>query len=136
MPNSLPRFLVHSVALLALCTAGCGEKSTVESFTPSKDIAREALTTALDAWQKGQAKPGEVEDAEINVQVADPQWAQGAKLKSYEIVESQPGDSPRKFTVKLTLEGEATPSQRTYVVVGKDPLWVMPEDEYNRSSGM
>lgn len=136
MPTSLSKFLVRSIALLIFFVVGCGEKSTVESFTPPKDIAHEALTTALDAWQNGQAKPGEIENAELNVQVADPQWARGAKLKSYEIVEEQPGDSPRKFTVKLTLEGEATPSERTYVVVGKDPLWVMPEDEYNRSSGM
>lgn len=123
-------------ALAVLLAAGCGGGATVESFHPAKDLAREALTTALDAWQGGQEKPGVIEDTEPEVSISDGTWAGGAKLKSYEIVEELPGDAPRKFSVKLSLEGEEAPKDVVYVVVGKDPLWVMLDDEYNRSGGM
>jgi len=136
MNQTISGFAFRTFALLILLAAGCGEKTTVESFTPPKDTARDALTAALHAWKSGQAQPGIIENATPKVQMTDPQWADGAKLKDYEIVEALPGDSPRKFSVKLTLEGEAAPAEKTYVVVGKEPLWVMPEDEYNRSGGM
>ena len=136
MINLISRSLFQSAALALLLAAGCSNNPSVESFTPPKDAARDALTAALDAWQSGQAKPGEIEDVTPTVQMNDPRWAKGAKLKSYEIVEELPGDSPRKFSVKLTLEGEAAPAEITYVVVGKQPLWVMPQEEYDRGAGM
>jgi hypothetical protein len=38
--------------------------------------------------------------------------------------------------VKLTLEGAASAEETTFYVVGKDPLQVMRDSEYNRSGGM
>ena|SRR5579872_3033190 len=136
MTPPLPKSIVRAVALAVLLAAGCGNKDTVESFKPPTDTAREALTAALDAWQGGQAEPGEIEDSELSVQMTDPEWAKGAKLKSYEIVEELPNESPPKFAVKLTLDGAPEPAKVTYVVVGKATLWVMTEAEFNRSSGM
>ena len=94
------------------------------------------MTTALTAWQNGQAEPGPIEGATPAVEASDSTWKSGAKLKSFEIAEGLAGDSPRKFLVKLTLEGAAAPKEVTYVVVGKDPLQVMSDDEYNRDAGM
>jgi hypothetical protein len=131
--------LCRGIALCGLLSllAGCsGGQPSVESFNPKGDAAHEALTTALTAWQNGQAEPGEIKDAEPAVQVSDSTWKSGAKLKSYEIAEEPGGTGPRKFKVKLTLEGAAAPKEVTYVVVGKDPLQVMSEDEYNRDAGM
>jgi len=122
-------------ALLAL-SVGCSNQTSVQSFTPHEDLALEALTEALTAWQNGQAEPGAVAGTEPVVQVNDAKWKGGAKLKSFEITESLPGDSPRMFAVKLTLEGATVPEDVTYVVVGKDPLWVWTKDEYERSAGM
>jgi hypothetical protein len=121
--------------LLAL-HAGCSSQTSVQSFTPHKDMAEEALTEALTAWQNGQAEPGMIEGTDPAVQVNDSKWKSGARLKSFEITQSLPGDSPRMFAVKLTLEGAAAPEDVTYVVVGKDPLWVWTKDEYERSAGM
>jgi hypothetical protein len=127
------RVLVLVLPLLALA---CSGQSSVESFHPKGDVAQEALEAALTAWQNGQAKPGLIEDSDPPVQVQDDAWNAGSKLKSFEIVQALPGDSPRKFAVKLTLEGEAAPAEITYVVVGKNPLHVMREKEYNRDNAM
>jgi len=128
----------RGIALCGLLSllAGCGGGASVESFNPKKDEAREALTEALTAWQKGQAEPGPIKDSNPAVQANDSTWRSGAKLKSFEIAQELPGDAPRKFLVKLTLDGEAAPKEVTYVVYGKVPLWVMSEDEYNRDAGM
>jgi hypothetical protein len=121
---------------LSLIIAGCSGQSSVESFHPKGDVAQEALEAALTAWQNGQPRPGLIEDVDPPVQVQDDAWNAGSKLKSFEIVEALPGDSPRKFKVKLTIEGEAAPVDITYVVVGKNPLHVMREKEYNRDNAM
>ena len=132
--------LCRGIALCGLLSllAGCGSggQTSVESFHPQADDAREALTIALTAWQKGQAEPGEIKDAELAVQASDSTWKSGAKLKSFEIAEEAAGTGPRKFKVKLTLDGVAAPKEVNYIVVGKEPLQVMSEDEYNRDSGM
>jgi hypothetical protein len=123
------------LALFALLS-GCGGKATVESFHPKEDLARGALNTALTAWKNGLEKPGVVDSEDPAVQLVDPAWAAGSKLTSYEVVAELPGKAPPAFTVKLTLEGAATPEETTYFVVGKDPLQVMRESEFNRAGGM
>lgn len=132
------RSLCQGVVLLALVAliAGCSGQSTVESFHPSDGPAEDALNAALTAWQGGQAKPGLIETSKARVQIDDEVWESGAKLKSFEIVEVLAGDGPPKFSVKLTLEGAAAPQDAIYVVVGKDPLMVMTEKQYNRNSDM
>ena len=132
--------LCRGIALCGLLSllVGCGGggQTTVESFNPHEDDAREALETALTAWQKGQAEPGVIKDADPAVQMSDSTWRSGAKLKSFEIAEDPKDNGPRKFKVKLTLEGVDAPKEVIYVVVGKDPLQVFSNDEYNRDAGM
>jgi hypothetical protein len=123
------------LALFAIL-AGCGGRTTVESFHPHEDLAREALDAALTAWTNGLEKPGLIESDEPAVQLVDPAWAAGTKLTSYEVVAELPGKTPPAFTVKLTLEGASSAEEATFFVVGKDPLQVMRDSEYNRSGGM
>jgi hypothetical protein len=136
IPN--PGFCRRAAAALALwaLVSGCGGKATVESFHPRVDLAREALDTALTAWQNGLEKPGLIDTDEPAVQLVDPAWAAGTKLTGYEVIAELPGSTPPSFTVKLSLEGTATPEETTYFIVGKDPLQVMRDSEYNRAGGM
>lgn len=128
--------LVAMLSLMAVL-AGCGGGQTsVESFHPQADFAEEALTAALTAWQEGETQESLVETLDPPVQFQDDAWNAGSKLKSFEIVESSADANPRKFLVKLMLEGVATPEQITYVVVGKSPLHILREKEYNRDSAM
>jgi hypothetical protein len=138
MSNRIDHRRCGGVVLLALASllTGCGRGPTVESFHPQEDVAKAALTTALTAWQNGLAKPGLIETEEPAVQLVDPAWVTGAKLISFAIVQDFPGESPRKFSVQLTLEGAAAPQETTYYVVGKDPLQVMNKSEYERDAGM
>ncbi|MFN0051160.1 MAG: hypothetical protein ACKV0T_03160 [Planctomycetales bacterium] len=126
---------MHRIVLLLLLAGwGCGGNSE-KSYIPSDDAARSALQAALGAWQGGQAKPGAITTAKPTVQVSDPVWEAGTKLSSFEIKPLE-GESPRRFSVKLVLEGAADSQEVVYVVFGKDPLWVVREEEFNRDGGM
>jgi hypothetical protein len=119
-----------------MLVAGCGS-NTEKSFHLPATTSRDALTGALDTWKAGREKPGLLDEFEPGLQVADPSWTDGKKLQSYEIIgEEQIPDGPQKFTVKLTLTDVAEPQTVTYVVLGKDPIWIMREEEYSRPSGM
>ena len=122
--------------LVAGMLPGCGNRSTIESFTPPELSAREALEKALTAWQNGQEKPGVVEGSKPEIRIADERWQNGAKLKSFEIGDALDDEEDVKFPVTLTLEGVSAPAEEVYVVVGKNPLWVWTKAEYERSSGM
>jgi hypothetical protein len=129
MSNQVSRLACAAMVVVA---SGCSRGPSVESYHPEQDTALEALTSALTAWQNGQTPDELKENTDPEVQIAEPVWDAGSKLKNFEIVEALPGDTPRKFSVKLTLEGASAPEDVTYVVVGKDPLWVMREKEYER----
>ncbi|HWB11061.1 MAG TPA: hypothetical protein VG826_17665 [Pirellulales bacterium] len=132
---------MHRIALLVLLTiatlvAGCGPKAQVKDYIPPEEAARQALTTALDAWKAGKA-PDQVGASNPAVQAQDVQWSGGQKLTAYEIVGPAPTaeDQNQRFTVKLTLGG-GPPTETTYVVVGKDPIWVFSAESYQKTSGM
>ena len=135
MTNRIPSLLCGLIALLSaiVLLPGCNRPATVESFTPPGDVAKDALTAGLTAWQNGQPKPGLIENTKPAVRVIDRAWEAGSKLKRFEIGPAAGGDSPRKFPVKLHFEGAAAPEEITFYVVGKDPLWVMREQDYSNS---
>ena len=137
MNNAFPSFRpIRSITLALVLLAGCGS-NTEKSYHPPAATSRDALTGALDTWKEGRENPGLLDEFEPNLQVADPSWADGRKLQSFEIVsEEQIPDGPQKFTVKLTLADVPEPQTVTYVVLGKDPIWIMREEEYQRPSGM
>jgi hypothetical protein len=118
-------------------TAGCGRKADIKDYIPSQEPARQALSTALDAWKAGK-KPDEIGASNPAVQGFDVQWSAGQKLTAYELVGPAPAageDQNQRFTVKLTL-GSESPKETTYVVVGKDPILVFSAESYQKASGM
>jgi hypothetical protein len=115
--------------------AGCGSSPTVESYHPQDITAQEALEKALTAWQNSQ-EPGSLTGGAPKIRVADERWLKGAKLQKFEIGEPLDEDGPAKFPVKLTFDGASVPEEEVYVVVGKDPLWVMTKAEFERNAGM
>ncbi len=119
--------------LLAAGLCGCTSRQGHERYLPSEDKARQALQAALEAWKSGKP-PGRVETgAPPAVQAVDSRWQSGQKLAAYEILKEEPGDGPKVFAVKLTLQKPAGSTQVVrYVVVGADPLWVYREDDYKK----
>lgn len=105
---------------------------------PEDAAARAALTAALDAWKAGKA-PDQIGASGPAVQAQDSQWRDGQKLLAYEILGPAPspaGDSNRRYTVKLTLAGATAPQETVYVVMGKDPIIVFSQSNYEKLSGM
>lgn len=141
--NSQERRIIRTrqpltLALLSAILAslsGCGGSSP-QSFQPKADAARVAMTTALKSWQDGRKKPGLIETSTPSLQVVDTVWASGARLRHFEIGPSVDADSTKKFTVKLTLEGASAPRDVVYIVVGKDPLWIFREQDFQGATSM
>lgn len=120
--------------LLLVLVAGCNRAST-EKYVPASASARAALETALNAWQKGE-KPGQVAAGPPAVQAVDSKWQAGQKLASFEVLQEEPGEGPRWFTVKLKMQSPPGEQTVKYVVFGNDPLWVYREEDHKKLSGM
>jgi hypothetical protein len=118
---------------LVLCL-GCSGGSE-KQFLPSEDVSRKALETALSAWQNGQPMEN-IGNGSPAIRVTDPRWSAGQKLSGYEILKEENQDGRRYYSVKLKLKAPAREPVVRYVVVGKDPLVVFDEDEYNSKTGM
>jgi hypothetical protein len=124
-----------ALALALLTAAGCSRGDA--RYTPSEDTARRALEAALDAWKGGQARPGPVEGTTPPVQVVDSRWRTGQRLAGYEVLGEEPSTGgPRVFSVRLTMQGKAPEATVRYYVVGKDPLWVFRDEDYQLPAGM
>ncbi len=122
---------------MSIATAGCGGGgSSVSSYHPKGSIAKAALTAALDAWKSGQPKPGSIPNQKPAIEVQDSVWDSGRKLKSFEIGEEQTTkEGPPRFSVELTYRDKPETDKSDYVVIGKDPLWVMRDKDFQKMSG-
>ncbi len=92
------------------------------------------MNQALEAWRGGQEKPGRILGVSPTIEAVDSVWSEGKKLKQFEILQETTVEGRRQFTVKLTLDG-AEPESVNYVVIGKDPLLVFRESDYEKMSG-
>ncbi len=132
--------LAYSLPCIVILVLGGCSKSSTNDYVPAEETARQALTAALDAWQKGQT-PARITSGELSIQPPqDFQWKQGQKLAGYQIISEQspPTDNtaPRKFSVKLTLAQSPAPIDAVYYVVGKkEDMWVYREQDYQRATG-
>jgi hypothetical protein len=129
------RFLAL-LGLLVTAVAGCKDRST-QQFIPEEQEAREALEAVLTAWKSGQPF-GRISSGPVPIDVLDAKWQAGKKLSQFSIVkqEQEDGKGLRWFTVKLTMEGPSGEATVRYVVFGDNPLWVMREEDYKKTSGV
>jgi hypothetical protein len=129
-------FVVRSVVLggLLLFAGGCLSRG-YERYVPAQQTARHALEAALTAWQDGKP-PGQVADGPPSIQAVDSKWKGGQKLSKFEILGEESGAGPTFFSVRLTLKKPAKEQVVRFVVVGRDPLWVYREDDFQTGAGM
>jgi hypothetical protein len=117
---SWPRWLAAGVvALAALPLSGCGYSQARPVDAPR---AREALKTALDHWKKGEDAKS-LESSSTPMVAQDFEWAQGAKLIDYQLVDDgKEEDVNLRVQVKLTLsnlgkdKGKPVEKKASYVV--------------------
>ncbi len=112
---------------------GCGGPPE-KKYIPKADLARGALEAALEHWKSGE-KHGPVEDFEVPIDVFDARWQNGKKIESYEILDEIPSDGPKIFLVKMKLDEDQEEKEVKYFIVGKNPLLVFREQDYNKASG-
>jgi hypothetical protein len=120
----------RAIAIGLVALAGCSESSDPGRYIPSQDQATRALETALTAWQDGSAAstvPGAINPA---IEFVDTHRPAGRKLQAFTVVGQAPGEGPRVFVTKLTIDGVAGEQRVRYVVYGRDPVWVMRQEDY------
>ena len=117
--------------ILPLVLAASGGCYRTPSYVPSASSGRQALEAALTAWQNGHPV-GTIETASPPVQAVDSGWGKKQKLASYEILEEvSRSDGRLCFKVRLHLHDPSTTQEVHYLVVGKSPLWVFRDEDYN-----
>jgi hypothetical protein len=130
------------ISLLVAVTAlsGCGSSSNAHQ--PAASAARAALDSALSAWKNGEG-PDTLASKSPSVQAVDSHWRAGQKLTSYEVVKEEPGEGDQRFTVRLAeddpknkAKSSASTKEVTYVVIGRDPIWVYRDEDYTRLLNM
>jgi hypothetical protein len=104
-----------------------------KKYIPSADAARTTLETALEHWKSG-AKHGRIDD-KIAIDVFDARWQNGRKLESYEILDEEISEGPKIFVVKMKLDEDKQEKEVKYYIVGKNPLMVFREQDYQKASG-
>jgi hypothetical protein len=122
--------------LACLVVAGCGSPSS-EDYVPDDNAGKRALEAALTAWQNGKPMQRIEVDGGAAVQPQDSEWKSGKKLASFSIGDEVPTtEGPKQIAARLTFQGAAQPVDAVYFVVGRDPLWVFRDRDYQRTTGM
>jgi hypothetical protein len=130
------RALNLSCMLVCVLAVGCSS-TTSEDYVPDENAGKRALEIALTAWQKGQPMERIESPDTPAVQPQETEWKNGRKLASFSIGEERPStDGPKQFAVRLTFQNDSKPVDAVYFVVGKDPLWVFRDRDYQRATGM
>jgi hypothetical protein len=118
--------------LAALLGSGCAREAerTAALRPPDPDMSRTALTTALDAWKSGRRVAGALLGDDPAVGVVDTLQAD-RPLVDYEILGAL-GTLPeaRPFAVRLELDDPRESITTRYMVLGKNPLWVFRQEDY------
>jgi hypothetical protein len=115
-----------------LLAVGCGGNSE-SSYVPDSSKARQALETALNAWQQGEPVKT-IKTDDYSIDVFDARWQKKAKLESFEILSEGPSDPHPTFSVALTVNGKKGESE--YRVVGIDPILIFRAEDYKKATGM
>lgn len=125
-------------ALAALTLAlmpGCGNSTS--AYIPDAATAREALDAALAAWQKG-GKAAQLATGATAVHFVDHQWDAGQALEGYQILEENPpkAETEMRYAVVLKLKKPAGERRVEYIAVGRSPLWIFLDEDYEKQVAM
>jgi hypothetical protein len=129
MVNRLIRLLLTSMLIsLALTSGGCGTKTP--NYTPSLEIAEDAVRRGLDKWKMGEP-PGELPGTRPLVHVTDGGRKLGQTLESYQILGEVHGVCGRTIAVTLQLDNPAEELKARYIALGIDPLLVFRQEDFD-----
>ena len=107
-----------NVAAIVICLLAAGCNQRVHRVEP--DIAQRTLSDVLESWQRGES-PESWQAREPTVVVQDFDWKFGARLLSFEVLDTKAVDANLHCRVKLTLSTDKGKKERTvtYLVAGQ-----------------
>ena len=108
--------LFPAAAMLAFLAFGCGRGLPATTDVKS---AKEALTTALDAWKDGKSNES-LREATPPIDFRDVFWDKGSKLSKYSIEKEETSGLAARFTVKLTVADKAGEARERTVTYNAD----------------
>ena len=112
---------------------GCSVASE-KKYIPEASLARKALEAALQHWKSG-AKHETINDFAVPINVFDARWQNGKKLESFVIHDEEKSQGPKVFVVKMKLDEDKEEKDVKYLIVGKSPLLIFREQDYQKASG-
>jgi hypothetical protein len=119
---------VAGLGLLTGVLACVGCKSSLPPVADAQQ-ARAAMETALDTWQRGEARET-LSTRTPPILFTDLHWAKGYRLVKYEIAKEEPRGQSRRLTVKLSLEskeGQRREATTVYLADTQPSIVIVPE---------
>jgi hypothetical protein len=124
--------LLGITSAFLLFLPGCGQSG---AHVPSEKDARQALEASLTAWREGRPSTSLAASTPA-VHPADYRWQAGEALEGFEILKEEPGETEKRFLVKVKMKKASSAKESRYMVLGSGPFWVYHEDDYTRLLSM
>lgn len=122
------------VCVLLVAASGCESSPSPapELVAPDLAAANAALVAALDAWKAGKLTSGVLVGSNPAVGVVDATRGD-RRLLGYEVVGPLlVVDKARPFAVRLDIDAPRETVTARYLVLGRDPLWVFRQEDFDR----
>jgi hypothetical protein len=127
--------------LLLIVVSGCNDPTQSgvgpEAFVPTPELARAALSASLQSWRDGRPRGPVTVNAPalaVTVEVSDSYRSPDRPLQAFEILGPVGTSDVRGFAVRLSFDNPREEQVVRYLVVGKNPLWVFRQEDYERIS--
>ena len=128
------RCLALGWLVVASVVAGCGDSNhgSTELGPPDLESSKAALVKSLDAWKADQRGSGVIIGSKPSIGIVDAMRTERSLL-GYEVVGPlMVVEKGRPFAVRLNLDAPRETIAARYVVIGRDPLWVFRQEDFDR----
>jgi hypothetical protein len=112
--------------------SGCNawnQPSQSPGFLPDWTEAREALDSALKAWRDAPS-PMPASFDSPSVKFLDKHRRPDQRLETFAVLGQSDIENARQFTVRLRLEPAGSSELVRYVVMGRNPVWVIRLEDF------
>lgn len=110
------------VALLVLSLLGCSQGVT-PSHPLDQELARASVQKAMQAWVEGKTP----KDLQPDIVVGDPDWQQGKKLVSFEILANEETSDGSNLHIVVKQKFDESDSDVTYIVGTSPVITIFPQ---------
>jgi hypothetical protein len=125
---------LHALAIFIVCLAGCRDaaEKPVELGVPGYAASKAALIASLNAWKANHRESGVIVGSNPAIGIVDATRTERSLL-DYEVLGPlMVVQKARSFSVRLTLDTPPETVSARYLVMGRDPLWVFRQEDFER----